>query len=318
MKGKDSKPIKFRKLFIIGLGIVALLAGAGYLYVFVFGAPQPDAPPIENKDSPIKLNFELQTFNSEAMGEVRQYGIILPPDYSKNPQKRYPVIFLLHGGHDDATAWVKKIGIIPVLEDLYKTKKLPLAIVITPDGNDKRGSSPLFDPQYYDGSNGKVGTLIGSELVQVIKKRYRTLESPQFWAIGGLSSGGWGAVNIGLHHRNNFNTMFSQIGYFTDKSGPENSPQDYVKTIPPEQRKNLHLYMDAGKDDLMGKEFLESSQKFHETLNELGIDNEFNIFPGGHGLSGPDYGWNYDHKHAYNSLSFVGKQFKTGMVQQKK
>ncbi|WP_333477777.1 alpha/beta hydrolase [Allocoleopsis sp.] len=309
--------MKLRTLLITGIGMVALLAGAGYWYVFIAGAPQLDAPPTAAKDSKIKLSFELKTFNSKAMGAVRQYGLILPPGYNKNPNKRYPVIFLLHGGHDDANAWVKKIGIIPVLEDLYESGKLPHSIVITPDGNDKRGSSPLFDPQYYDGPNGKVGTLIGSELVQVLKSRYRTLESPQFWAIGGLSSGGWGAVNIGLHHRNNFNTMFSQIGYFTDQSGPENSPQNLVKKIPVKQRKPLHIYMDAGKDDLMGKEFLDSSRKFHETLNELGIDNEFHAFPGGHGLQGPDYGWNYDHKHAHDSLSFVGRQFKKALTQSK-
>jgi enterochelin esterase-like enzyme len=317
MKGKSSPAVKLRTLLITGIGIIALLAGAGYWYVFIAGAPQLDAPPTEAKDTKIKLSFELKTFNSKAMGEVRQYGVILPPGYDKNPSKRYPVIFLLHGGHDDANAWVKKIGIIPVLEDLYESGKLPPSIVITPDGNDKRGSSPLWDPQYYDGPNGKVGTLIGSELVQMLKSRYRTLESPQSWAIGGLSSGGWGAVNIGLHYRNKFHTMFSQIGYFTDQSGSENSPQDLVKKIPVKERKLLHIYMDAGKDDLMGKEFLDSSRKFHETLNELGIDNEFHAFPGGHGLQGPDYGWNYDHKHAHDSLSFVGKQFKKALTQPK-
>lgn len=307
-------------LIILGFGIVALLGGAGY-WLFILGAPQPDAPPTESKaskDSKIKLTFSLQTFDSKAMGEVRKYGLILPPGYNENPKKRYPVIFLLHGGHDDANAWVKKIGIIPVLEELYKSGKLPPSIVITPDGNDKRGSSPLFDPHYYDGPNGKVGTLIGSELVEVVKSRYRTLESPEFWAMGGLSSGGWGAFNIGLRHLNNFNILFSHIGYFTDQSGPQNSPQEIVKQLPPEQRKRLRAYMDSGKDDLEGPELLQSTQQFHETLNELGIENQFNIFPGGHGLSGPDFGWNYDHKHSKDSLSYVGKHFKAALAQQKK
>lgn len=63
-------------------------------------------------------------YNSKAMGEVRQYGLILPPDYNQNHQKRYPVILLLHGGHDNARAWVHKIGILPVLDRLYKRGKL--------------------------------------------------------------------------------------------------------------------------------------------------------------------------------------------------
>ncbi|MGC1392869.1 MAG: alpha/beta hydrolase-fold protein, partial [Coleofasciculaceae cyanobacterium] len=171
--------MKSKTILITILGILALLTGAGYWYVFILGAPQLDAPPTAVKDPKVKLSFAVQTFDSKAMGTERKYGLILPPDYTQNPNKRYPVIFLLHGGHDDENAWVKKIGIIPVLEELYESGKLPPSIIITPDGNDSRGTSPLFDPQYFDGPNGKVGTLIGSELPQVIKSRYRALDSSQ-------------------------------------------------------------------------------------------------------------------------------------------
>jgi len=303
--------LKYGNILGIGAATVIVLAGVGYWYVFIAGAPQLD-PPATNVAAS-HMTFSLQSFNSTAMGTVRQYGLILPPGYNQHLQRRYPVIFLLHGGHDDARAWVDKIGIIPVLDSLYKSGKLPHSIVITPDGNDNRGSSPLWDPDYFDGPNGNVGTLIGSELVAVVKSRYRTLEAPQFWAMGGLSSGGWGAFNIGLRHLNNFNILFSQIGYFTDDSGPQNSPQDFVKQLPKQQLQPLRAYMDAGKDDLMGKEFLDSSQLFHQTLNKLGVENVFYTFPGGHGLSGPDMGWNYDHKHAFDSLSFVGKHFRIAL-----
>jgi poly(3-hydroxybutyrate) depolymerase len=74
--------------------LIALLYG----YVFVAGAPQFDAPAIvQSKD----FSFQVQTFNSKAMGTPRNYGAILPPNYDKQPDKHYPVIFLLHGGHDD-------------------------------------------------------------------------------------------------------------------------------------------------------------------------------------------------------------------------
>ncbi|MDF5714207.1 MAG: alpha/beta hydrolase-fold protein [Rhizonema sp. NSF051] len=297
----------------IGAATLTLLVGAGYWYVFIAGAPQLDPPPTNVAGS--EMTFKLETFNSKAMGEVRRYGVILPPDYNHNSSKRYPVIFLLHGGHDDARAWVDKIGIIPVLVQLYKSGKLPPSIVITPDGNDNRGSSPFWDPDYYDGPHGQLSTLIGEELVTVVKTRYLTLNKPEFWAMGGLSSGAWGAFNIGLRHLNNFNVFFSQIGYFTDESGPQNSPQVFVQQIPPKQRQAIRIYLDAGLNDLVGGEFLNSSQRFHQTLNKLGIKNVFYTYPGGHGLSGPNYGWNYDHKHALDSLSYVGKQFKEAMQQ---
>jgi enterochelin esterase-like enzyme len=298
--------MKVPKFLAIATGIFLILAGAGYWYVFVAGAPQFDAPVINTKAT--DLNFKVESFNSKAMGSVRQYGLILPPNYDKYPDRHYPVIFLLHGGHDDERAWYDKYAIATVLHQLYKDGKLTPSIIITPDGNDNRGSSPLFDPAYFDGTNGNVGTLIGSELVEVVKSRYRTLNEPQFWAMGGLSSGGWGAFNIGLRHLNNFSVLFSHLGYFTDDSGAANSPQNFVKQLPKKQLQRLRAYMDAGKAD---PDFLASTQQFHQTLNQLGVKNVFYAFKGGHGISGADYGWNYIHKHAFDSLTYVGEQFKS-------
>ncbi|BAZ66923.1 MAG: esterase family protein [Pelatocladus maniniholoensis HA4357-MV3] len=299
--------MKLSKIVIGIISAIAILAIGGYWYVFILGAPQLDPP---QQQTNTELKFQLETFNSQAMGKVRQYGIILPPGYEKNPRQRYPVIFLLHGGHDDARAYVDKYAILGILHELYQSGKLPPAIVITPDGNDNRGSSPLYDPDYYDGLNGKIGTLIGSELVQLVKSRYRTLEKPQFWAMGGISSGGWGAFNIGLLYLQNFNILFSHSGYFIDSSGSQNSPQQIVQHLSVEDRKRLRVYLDAGKNDT---DFLASTQTFHQTLNNLGIKNVFYAFPGGHGLSGPNVGWNYFHKHLKDSLTYVGQQFQKEM-----
>lgn len=301
--------LRWSNILLAGIAIVATLLATGYWYVFIAGAPQLDPPQVEKNTG---LSFELKTFNSKAMGEVRQYGLILPPDYAKNLKKRYPVIFLLHGGHGDARAYQDKAAVTSVLHDLYKSDKLPYSIVITPDGNDKRGTSPFWDSDYYDGPNGKVGTLIGSELVKIVKSRYRTLNEPQFWAMGGQSSGGWGAFNIGLRHLNNFNIFFSSSGYFTDISGTANSPQDFIEKIPVAERKRIRAYLDAGEQD---KEFLTSTQQFHQTLDKLGIANEFHAFPGGHGIFGADVGWNYWHKHLADQLTYVGKQFKQASAQ---
>ena len=310
---------RFRNILITAVGLVGVLSALGYWYVFYLGAPQLDRPQVaEDKN----LKFQLEKFNSAAMNQVRLYGVILPPGYAKHPKQHYPVIFLLHGGHDDARAWEEKIRASSVLHTLYQSKQLPPAIIITPDGNDNRGSSPLWDPQYYDGPNGNVSTMIGSELVQVVKSRYRTVATPQAWAIGGLSSGGWGAVNIGLQHLNSFNVLFSHGGYFTSDNGepaypgdPAISPDYSVQQLPVQERQQLHVYLDVGQSD---SKLLESTQRFHNTLDSLGIANEFHSFPGGHGLSGPDVGWNYFHKHLADSLSSVGKQFKIALEQRAK
>lgn len=258
------------------------------------------------------LTFEIKTFASQVMGEQRKYGIILPPGYNDNPQKLYPVVFLLHGGHGDAGGWQACGALTVVLSKLYKTGRFPPAIIITPDGSDKRGSSPYWDPQYYDGPNGQVATLIGSELVQEVKSRYRVLQDPKFWAMGGVSSGGWGAFNVGLRYLDNFHTLFSHSGYFKDVSGPQNSPSKLVQNLSPEQRKQLRVYLDAGYTD--GK-YLTATEQFHEQLLSLGIAHGFYVFPGGHGTAGTS-GWQYWHKHIAYALDYAGQQWNAALEHQ--
>ncbi len=269
---------------------------------------QADACRFDSRKGPnTGLNFEIKSFNSKAMGELRKYGLVLPPGYNNNPHKSYPVVFLLHGGHGDAGGWQACGALTVVLSQLYKTGKFPPAIVITPDGNDQRGSSPYWDPEYFDGPHGRIATLIGSELVQEVKSRYRVQENPQFWAMGGLSSGGWGAFNIGLRYLDNFNTLFSHSGYFTDNSGPENSPMKLVEKLPLQQYPKLRFYLDAGAAD---QKYLEATEQFHQKLVPLRISHCFYIFPGGHGTNGKS-GWSYWHKHLADSLTYVGEQWQS-------
>ncbi|GAA6622433.1 hypothetical protein NUACC26_082570 [Scytonema sp. NUACC26] len=75
--------MKLSKVLIGITSSLAILTGVGYWYVFILGAPQFD-PPQEQAHTGLK--FQLETFNSQAMGTVRQYGAILPPDYHKNPK----------------------------------------------------------------------------------------------------------------------------------------------------------------------------------------------------------------------------------------
>lgn len=156
-------------------------------------SPQISSPtPIEKPEIltlKTPIDYQIVNYHSELLGD-RTYGVVLPPEYDQHPNKRYPVIFLLHAGHGVPTDWFKKGNALPVIQKLYAAHRLPPSLIITPDGNDKRGTSAFWDPQYLDGTNGQVLSAIGDELVQIAKSRYRTKDQPGYWAIGGLSSGG--------------------------------------------------------------------------------------------------------------------------------
>lgn len=259
--------------------------------------PQETSAPVLE----INLSYKLETFNSRVMGGKRSYGVVLPPGYNESPNQQYPVIFLLHGGHGTPKSWYEKEkgSAITTLQKLYTTNKLPPSIIITPDGYDQRGTTGLRDPEYIDGPNGKISTHIGKELVKVVQSRYRTLPAPNYWAIGGLSSGGWGAINIGLQNTENFAILFSHSGYFRDKSGSRNSPIDIIKTLSPQKRKNLKIYLDAGQSDSFS---LNQNRQFKAVLNQLKIKNVVREFPGEHS-------WRYWRQHLTDSLMFVNDQF---------
>ncbi|MEH2214749.1 alpha/beta hydrolase [Nostoc sp.] len=303
--------MNYKQSKILLLFSVLTLVGCNFSQGVVAKPPQqqdlqtkPSILPTQpnTSNSATLLTYKIETYDSQAMGASRTYGVSLPPGYEQNPKQRYSVIFLLHGGHGNPSDWFiqNKGQALKTVEQLYTTGKLPPSIIITPDGNDKRGSSPYRDPEYIDGPNGKVSTAVGDELVKVVQSRYRTINNPDFWAIGGLSSGGWGAMNVGLHNLDRFSILFSHSGYFNDKSGPANSPIFYIKTIPRQAQKRLKIYLDSGTSDI---DEIREAERFSKVLNQLKIYNSFREFPGSHT-------WQYWRKHLANSLTFVGEQFR--------
>ncbi len=147
------------------------------------------------------------------------------------------------------------------------------------------------------------------ELVPYIDQHYQTINNRRARAIGGLSSGGFGAMYVGLRNNNLFSYIFSHSGYMINNESIMNqlivnfnknrnkySPLKFVDRIKFNQP--LFIYFDIGKDD--DHNFIQSNYLFDQKLSQLKIDHVFKLTEGRHG-------WKVWGKNIDNSLSYLTK-----------
>ena len=123
--------------------------------------------------------------NSQLLGTDQPYSIFLPPSYSKESSRRYPVIYFLHGLNNDHTSWtVDRYGNLQnKVEEMILARKLPEIIMVHPRADNS------FYCNYADGSK-RYEDFVTQELVNYIESGYRAKRGRENRAIGGTSMGG--------------------------------------------------------------------------------------------------------------------------------
>lgn len=77
-------------------------------------------------------NLDTVSYRSKTVGTTRRALVYTPPGYKKN--KKYPVLYLLHGIGGDEKEWLKGGNVPVILDNLYADKKLAPMIVVMPNG----------------------------------------------------------------------------------------------------------------------------------------------------------------------------------------
>jgi S-formylglutathione hydrolase FrmB len=200
----------------VARGVGAVVSAVGlfglYRYVDNFWLYRGYPPPREPAFVAMRGRAEAIGVASPALGGRRQRVLVyLPPAYDDRPYGRFPVLYLLHGvpGSPDQFLRVVRAGII---DDVLvaEGRARPLILVMP------SGSTGVFtDKEWANGVRRHEGweTFVAHDLVRAIDRRYRTLPGGSGRAIGGLSEGGYGAVNIALHHPDEFRVVESWSGY---------------------------------------------------------------------------------------------------------
>jgi enterochelin esterase-like enzyme len=150
---------------------------------------------------------------SPAIGGRRQeVDVYLPSGYDNSPQRRYPVFYLLHGFPGRPAGAFLLTTRLGVVDDILVAKhRAQPVILVMPFGS----TGTFTDKEWANGVRRGEGweTFVARDVVRAIDARYRTVPTGAGRALGGLSEGGYGALNIGLHHPGEFHVLESWSGY---------------------------------------------------------------------------------------------------------
>ena len=168
------------------------------------------------------LESEVLKGNAAGDPHVRRVPVYLPPSYDEDPARRFPVLFVLSGFAGRGRMLLNDNPWSPPLDermDRLVAAGAAEAILVMPDCFTRFGGS-----QYVNSSaTGRYEDHVVRELLPLIDERHRTLASREHRGVVGKSSGGYGALVLGMRHPEVFGAIASHSGdvYFQYCYGPD-------------------------------------------------------------------------------------------------
>jgi enterochelin esterase-like enzyme len=217
--------------------------------------------------------IDTVNYESKTVGTKRKAVIYTPPGYSID--KKYPVLYLLHGIGGDEKEWLKGGQPQVILDNLYAENKIEPMIVVMPNGRamkDDRAVGNIFDSVKIQAFATFEKDLL-NDLIPFIEKNYPVYKDRENRAIAGLSMGGGQSLNFGLGNLD----KFAWIGSFS--AAPNTKKPEFLVPNPDEARKKLKLlWISLGDNDNL----FTFSLRTHDYLQANGILHIFYIEPGVH------------------------------------
>lgn len=139
----------------------------------------------------------------------RTVSVYLPPQYSTERWRRFPVIYLLHGFAADHKAFIagayQDLNVRVSMDSLIAAGKVQPMIVVTPNARNR------FDGSFYANSAaaGKWEDFVAKDLVRHIDRRYRTIARASGRGLTGHSMGGYGALNVAMRNPGVFSAVYA-------------------------------------------------------------------------------------------------------------
>jgi S-formylglutathione hydrolase FrmB len=147
--------------------------------------------------------------NLEGDSPDREVLVYLPPSYAKNPDRRYPVVYLLHGFTDTANLWfglgAQHFVVLPNAADRAYAHGVREMIIVMPDAFTKYAGSMYSNSVV----TGDWEAFITRDLVRYIDAHYRTLPQRASRGLAGHSMGGYGTLRLAMKYPNVFSSVYA-------------------------------------------------------------------------------------------------------------
>jgi S-formylglutathione hydrolase FrmB len=129
--------------------------------------------------------------------------VVLPPSYAREPKRRYPVLYALHGYSIGAEQWAGEIHVPQTIANAY-AKGAPELIVVFPDAKTVHNGSMYSS----SATTGDFETFVARDLVRYVDAHYRTIPNRESRGLTGHSMGGYGTTRIGMKHADVFGALY--------------------------------------------------------------------------------------------------------------
>ena len=209
-------------------------------------------------------HIEKGSLNTKLLRLPLDFRIYLPPCYAEQPERRFPVLYLIHGQSYNDDQW-DRLGADEAADRLIASGEVPPFIIVMP--HDRYGNQ--VEP-------GNFGQALLDALIPWIDRHYRTIPERTSRAVGGLSRGGGWSVDLGIGHWQYFGALGAHSpAIFSD--GARNL-RLWLQKIPSGYAPRI--YIDVGDKDL--PEIYDTASWFEGILNQMGIPHEWHLFIGFH------------------------------------
>jgi len=225
-------------------------------------------------------------FYSRSLRRAADYLVYLPAGYDRS--RHYPVFYLLHGMPGRPQVYIDIANMDVRLDNRMSQGQVPPMILVFPDG--RVGGSTLSDSEWANTPSGQFESYV-LEVIQDVDRRFAATPDRQARVIGGFSAGGYGAINIALHHLDMFGSVQVWSGYFTQTDSgvfahatssalAYNSPIEYAQQLRHQLAAfPLRVFMFAGRAD---KASVRQIAPIARVLAAHGAEVSCAIYPGGH------------------------------------